>query len=96
MPPIAVTDLSRLARVAIVGNFQEFGSENLRLYFYDGSFDKSFAAPSLGPEAQFGAIQQTASGFEALVGYQGDQGWNEIAGRWDPSSGIVEGLHRTY
>lgn len=96
MPPIAVAHLAAHNLVAIIGNYAEFGSENLRLYSYSGEFIRSYKAPDLGKDAHFGAIAQTAGGVQVVVGCYCETRWLELAGEFSFDHGSVARLHRSY
>lgn len=83
--------------MAIVGDFEECGSENLFIYSSAGKLLRRYHAPALGANAQFGAAREVGAAIEVTVGYLGDQGrWIETAGTLNPQDGSVTGLHREY
>jgi hypothetical protein len=96
MPPISVAHLASQHVVAIVGDYSELGSENLRFYSYSGDLIKVYSAPGLGKDAQFGAIRESGNDLEVTVGYQGDDRWVEVAGKLNPDDGSVSQMHRGY
>lgn len=95
-PPLSVENLSGHSLVAIVGNFDEFASENLLLYSYDGVLMKTLSAPELGLKAHFGRVSQTLDEVSAVVGFFDKTGWVEQSGNLDLKDGTIEQLHRSY
>lgn len=96
LPPVAVSHLQGHELIAVVGNFDEFGSENLRLYSYDGTLQRTITAPALGKNAQFGGVSENNGDIQATVGFQTDTVWKEEAGRLNIDQGTVTNLHRSY
>lgn len=96
MPPIAVAHLAVQNLVAIIGNYDEFGSENLRLYPHGGEFIRSCKAPDLGKDAHFGAIEESAGGVEVVIGCCQETCWLEVAGEFSLDHGSVARRHRSY
>jgi hypothetical protein len=95
-PPLSVANLSDHSLVAIVGNYDEFGSKNMLLYSYDGVLKQTLAAPELGSKAHFGRVSETLDGVGAVVGFFDKTGWVERAGNLDLKDGTIEQLHRSY
>lgn len=96
VPPISVMPLSKHQMVALIGNYDEFGSQNLRLYAQDGTLIHAYSAPAYGDDPQFGAIQEVGEAIEVLIGYRDKGCWVEVAGRLDIASGCIENIHRGY
>lgn len=96
MPPISVAHLAAHHAVAIVGNYNELGSDNLCLYSYSGDLIRTYSAPNLGKDAQFGAIRESGDDLEVTVGYNENDRWLEMAGRLNPDDGSVSQMHRSY
>jgi hypothetical protein len=96
LPPVAVALLPKLKLIAIVGNFDEFGSNNLLLYSFDGVLHRTYGAPSVGKDAQFGGIQEGSQDVDVIVGFRGDTGWQEISGKWNFDDGTLGNTHRSY
>lgn len=96
LPPIAVSHLSNIQSIAIVGNFDEFGSSNLMFYSYDGKLIRKFAAPNLGSSAQFVGVEEITQGLQVIVGFRTNSGsWAEQAGVFNAGDGTVSNLHRS-
>lgn len=95
-PPLSVANLPTQSLVAIVGNYDDFGSENLLLYSYDGALQRKFAAPQLGSNARFGRVSETPDGISAVVGFYDETGWVEKAGALNLGDGTIGQLHRSY
>jgi hypothetical protein len=96
LPPVAVSHLQSRELIAIVGNFDEFGSENLLLYSYDGTLRQTVKAPALGENTQFGGILESNGNIQATLGFQIDAVWKEEAGSLNLDNGTVMNLHRNY
>lgn len=96
LPPVAVSHLQIRKLIAIVGNFDEFGSENLLLYSYDGTLQHTITAPALGHNAQFGSVTENNGDVEATVGFWTGTVWKEEAGRLNLADGTITNLHRSY
>ena len=97
MPPLAVSHLLSRQVIAVVGSFDEFGPANLLFFSYDGILEKTFVAPPIGENAQFGAVLEDGSGnVQAIIGCKVDGRWKEVAGCLDTDSGAVDNLHRSY
>lgn len=96
LPPVAVSHLKSRELIAVIGNFDEFGSENLLLYSYDGTLQHTITAPALGKNAQFGGVSEKNGDIQATVGFQTDTVWKEEAGRLNLDDGTVTNLHRSY
>jgi hypothetical protein len=94
--PLSVAHLSAHSLLAIVGNYDEFGSKNLLLFSYDGTFQRTLIAPDLGFGAHFGSVAETQSGVCATVGFFDKTGWIERAGNLNLDDGTMEQLHRSY
>jgi hypothetical protein len=82
-PPVAVVHLSKCGLIAVVGDYDKFGSANLLLYSYDGSIKKIFSAPAMEEDAQFGGVTENEDGVRAIVGFKSDACWKELAGQLD-------------
>lgn len=96
-PPIAVCPLVVQGEMAIVGDFEECGSENLFVYSRAGALLRKYQAPTLGANAQFGSVREVDATLEVTVGYSGDQGqWVEAAGTLNTQDGSITDLHRGY
>jgi hypothetical protein len=96
MPPVAIANLIGCRLIAVVGDFDEFGASNLLFYSYDGKLEKIFSAPSLGRDAQFGGITESAEGIRVIVGFYTDWEWKEQAGRLSFDDGTITNLRRSY
>jgi hypothetical protein len=96
MPPISVAHLAARHVVAVVGNYSELGSDNLRFYSYSGELLKVYSAPDLGKDAQFGAIRESGDDLEGTVGYTDSDRWFEVACKLNPDDGSVSQMHRSY
>lgn len=96
LPPIAVSHLQGHELIAVIGNYDEFGSENLLLYSYDGALRQTIAAPVLGRNAQFGGVLENGAEIQATVGFQIDTMWKEEAGILSLDDGTVTNFHRSY
>jgi hypothetical protein len=95
-PPLAVIDLSAHSLIAIIGNYDELGSENLLLYSYEGVLTKTLRAPALGSKAHFGRVSEAGNGVTASVGFFDNTGWVEREGYLDLESGNMRDFHRSY
>lgn len=95
-PPLSVTDLSSHSLIGIAGSYDEFGSENLLLYTYDGILQQTFIAPELGASAHFGRILENRGRVCAIVGFFDKIGWVEMEGDLDLVDGTLDQLHRGY
>lgn len=96
LPPVSVTHLQNHELIAVVGNFDEFGSANLLLYSYDGKLQQTITAPSLGENAQFGGVKECDGLLQSIVGFLVDGKWKEEAGSLNLEDGTVTKLHRSY
>jgi hypothetical protein len=96
LPPISVTHLQNRELIAVVGNYDEFGSANLLLYSYDGKLQKTMTAPPLGDKAQFGGVTESAGSLQSSFGFQVDGKWKEEAGLLSLEDGTVTDIHRNY
>jgi hypothetical protein len=96
LPPVAVSHLQSRELIAVVGDFDEFGSANLLLYSYDGTHQQTIAAPTLGKNAQFGEVLENNKDIEATLGFQIDAVWKEETGHLNLDDGTVINLHRSY
>jgi hypothetical protein len=97
IPPLSVSHLLSRQVIAVVGSFDEFGAANLLFFSYDGMLEKTFVAPAIGENAQFGAVLEDSNGnVQAIVGCKHDGRWKEVSGCLDTDSGVVENLHRSY
>jgi hypothetical protein len=94
--PVAVANISSRKMIAIVGNFDEFGSSNLFVYSYDGVLQHTYTAPNLGKNSQFGGVMENGADVDVIVGFKTDSIWKEEAGKLDLNDGVVSGLHRNY
>ncbi|GAB3263545.1 hypothetical protein GCM10027296_39100 [Chitinimonas naiadis] len=96
-PPVAVCPLVTRGQMAIIGDFEEFGAENLLVYSSGGTLWRRYQAPSLGEGARFGSVREVGAALEVTIGYQEDKGrWIEVAGTLNLDDGSVSGLHRGY
>ncbi len=68
--PLSVIPLKLTTLVAVCGRFDEFGSENLLLFDFEGNLVKKILAPELGSRAHFGSVSELNS-FElrAQIGF---------------------------
>lgn len=97
MPPVAVAILPINGLIGVIGSFDEFGAENFQTYDYEGNLKKSYAAPDLGSQSQFGGAREITDGqIEAMVGFYNDNGWKDQAGTLDLDTGLLDGIHRSY
>lgn len=96
LPPIAVSHLNDRCVIAIVGDFDEFGSKNLLLYSYSGELLCIFTAPELGKKSQFVWIVEENEELKVTVGFDNETTWQEVAGRLNSDQGTVTNLHRSY
>lgn len=96
LPPIAVSHLQGRELVAVIGNFDEFGSANLLLYSYDGTLQQVITAPVLGENSQFGGVLEKNGDIQATVGFQTGAVWKEEAGQLNLDDGTVTNVHRSY
>ena len=68
--PLSVIPLKSTKLVAVCGSFDEFGSENLLLYDFEGKLVKKILAPELGSHAHFGSVSELKpSELRAQIGY---------------------------
>jgi hypothetical protein len=97
MSPIAVAVFPKHQLVAITGNFDVFGPENLKTYHWNGEFCRSYRAPDLGDQTQFGGARELESGaVEVLIGFYDSGVWKDKAGLLNLDTGEVDDLHRNY
>jgi hypothetical protein len=96
LPPVAVSHLQSRELIAVIGNFDEFGSANLLLYSYNGALQHTITAPALGKNSQFGGVLDNNGDVQATLGFQTDTAWKEEAGRLNLDDGTVTDLHRSY
>lgn len=96
MPPLSVADIPLHSLIAIVGNYEEFGSTNLLLYSYDGGLVKTLTAPDLGAGAHFGRVYENHGKVSAAIGFIDKTGWVEKEGSLDMEEGTIAQLHRSY
>jgi hypothetical protein len=96
LPPIAVFHLQSREMIAVIGDFDEFGSSNLLLYSYDGVLQHTITAPDRGQTSQFGGVTENNGEIYGIVGFQTDTGWKEEAGLLNLDDGVVTNLHRNY
>jgi hypothetical protein len=95
--PVAISHFQCHELIAIIGNFDEFGSANLLLYTYDGTLQHTITAPALGQNTQFGGASENNGELQATFGwFQIDAMWKEETGRLNLDDGTVTSLHRTY
>jgi hypothetical protein len=97
-PPLAVVPLPSHRLVAIAADWQDYGSNNLLLYSFDGILHKSFGAPDLGDQSRFGSVQEIDGGatVEAVIAYFKGGHWLEMAGILDIQNGTMSNFHRAY
>jgi hypothetical protein len=97
-PPLSVIPLPTHRFVAIAADQREFGATNLFLYDFEGILCKSFRAPDLGNQPQFGSAEEIDRGkaIQAVIGFFKDGHWQEMASILDIQSGAMSGLHRAY
>lgn len=96
-PPVSVAILPINELIGIIGRYDELGSANLQTYDYEGNLQKTYTAPSLGEESQFGGAREIGLGqIEAMVGFKNESGWNDQAGTLDLNTGSLGGIHRSY
>jgi hypothetical protein len=95
-PPLSVSDLPGHSLIAIVGHYDDFGSENLLLYTYNGLLKKKLAAPNFGLKAHFGRVSENHDKLSAVVGFFDKAGWVEREGLLDITDGSLALVHRTY
>lgn len=96
LPPIAVSILPKHEMIAIVANYDEFGSDNLLMYSYDGLLLHTFTAPSFGQDSQFGGVIENGENVDVIVAFKSDSIWKEEAGVLNLSKGTLTGVHRNY
>ncbi len=69
-PPLSVTPFKVNKLIAIVGNSEEFGSENLIFFDESGTLIKKLVAPELGENSHFGsATELDKENIRAKIGY---------------------------
>jgi hypothetical protein len=96
-PPIAVCPLIRLGKMAIAGNFEEFGPENLLIYSSTDLLLRKYCAPAFGSNPQFGWIDAAGGALEVAVGYKDERGlWMDMIGQLNPDDGSISKLRRGY
>lgn len=95
-PPLSVSHLPCHSLIAIAGHYDDFGSENLFLYTYDGLLKKTLTAPALGVKAHFGRVFENHDKLSAVVGFFDETGWVEREGFLDINDGSFAEVHRTY
>jgi hypothetical protein len=97
LPPISVIALPNYGVIAIAGNAEEFGGNNLLFYTYEGKLLRVYSAPSIGNKAQFSGVSEANGEVTGIVAYEGDDGaWVEEAGKLGLETGVLTDLHRSY
>jgi hypothetical protein len=97
LPPISVVALPSYGIIAITGNAEEFGGNNLIFYTFEGNLLRTYSAPPHLKNAQFSGVSETNDEVVAIVAYETDDGcWIEEAGKLNLETGFLTDLHRSY
>jgi hypothetical protein len=97
LPPVSVIALPNYEVIAITGNAEEFGENNLLFYTYEGNLLRVYSAPLIGDKAQFSGVSEVNGEVIGIVAYERDDGvWVEEAGKLSLESGVLADLHRSY
>ncbi|MDP4494063.1 hypothetical protein [Vibrio sp. AH4] len=96
-PPIAVSVLTNSRIIAISCHFEEFGSNNLNLFTFDGTLIRSLFAPAVGDKVTFGALTETSNDrIQAQVCYYERSVFKEQLCYIELDSGECSGFSRGY